>query len=480
METQNSVLIFSALTVLILTYLFRPRQNVSKFPYPPGPTADSILSTYDPWIQYRDWGKEYVAIELLENRARIYSDRETSVVMDLMGRDYALVFQRYSNKWRHHRKVFQQNFRQAASVRFCPAQYKGVHAYLRRMVTGPDQFMQHTLGLSQGLIYSAVYGLDIGPDHYIARKTVEIVEELLATILLNGTFPTLDRFPWLRYMPSWFPGCSFQHVADRCLQDTKEAYTLPFDMAVNNLKSGKGTSLIAELAIQSEGNPEEIEALKAMGFVSSLDTTSSSISSFILCMIMNPDVQTKGQEEIDYIIGRNRLPTFEDRKSLPYVESIYREVMRLHPPLPLGISHASSDDDIYRGYHIPKGCVIVPNIWAMNRDPDMYPDPEKFYPERFLNSPDGPYIKTNDVTAFGFGRRICPGRYMADNTVWLAIASVLATLTLSKAKDAEGHDIETSGEFTHGFLRHPEPYKCSILPRSPHAMDLIQATKESE
>ncbi|KIK66045.1 hypothetical protein GYMLUDRAFT_105122, partial [Collybiopsis luxurians FD-317 M1] len=75
----------------------------------------------------------------------------------------------------------------------------------------------------------------------------------------------------------------------------------------------------------------------------------------------------------------------------------------------------------------------------MNRDPDIYPEPDKFSPERYLHSPDGPFKSINDISAFGFGwSRVCPSRYMADNTVWLTIASVLTTLTLGKAKDEQG------------------------------------------
>jgi len=202
----------------------------------------------------------------------------------------------------------------------------------------------------------------------------------------------------------------------------------------------------------------------------------SSISSFMLAMTLHPDAQTKGQEEIDHIVGKDRLPTLDDRPSLPYVESIYRETMRLHPPVPLGIAHRLIEDDFYHGYYIPKGCVVVPNIWAMNRDGDVYSRPDEFLPERFLEAPSGPFTSINDIHAFGFGRRVCVGRHMADESVWLAIASVLATLTLGKAKDEEGNEIEISEEYTSSFFRHPKPYRCSIAPRTPNAEKLILAT----
>lgn len=108
--------------------------------------------------------------------------------------------------------------------------------------------------------------------------------------------------------------------------------------------------------------------------------TMSSVGSFLLMMVLHPDAQSKGQEEIDRVIGRNRLPTFEDRLSLPYIEAIYREVMRLHPALPLGkhmtimtmrilnyslisgLQHSLTDDDVYQGYYIPKGCIPMRSL----------------------------------------------------------------------------------------------------------------------
>ncbi|KAF9078787.1 cytochrome P450 2 Le.CYP2 [Rhodocollybia butyracea] len=487
--------VLSGIVVLTscLLNLFRRRRQSFVGSYPPGPKSPS-MPTLDAWIQYQEWGREYgdlvyihennmliinniqVAVDLLDKRARIYSDRPMTNMMKACGADDVIGLERYSNKWRRHRRLYQQIFRQSARDRFYAAQYMKIHQFLRSLTAAPEDFIQHTMSLSQGLMYAALYGLDISPKDPLAQKAVETANSLAQAFV--ESFPAVELFPWLRFMPSWFPGCGFQKIANKCVQAIKEADTIPFDKAVNNLASA-GTSLIAELALESEGRPEKIEDIRALGtgsFLAASDTTLSSIGSFLLTMAQYPDVQSKGRAEIDRVIGRDRLPTFEDRQSLPYVESIYREIMRIHPPLPLGLFHVSTEDDFYRGYHIPKGCAVVSNVWAMNRDPNVYPDPDKFMPERFLNSPTGPFTSINDVHAYGFGRRVCVGRYMADNTVWLAIASVLATLDLRKAKDDEGNEINIPGKYTRTFLRHPEPYQSSITPRDVQARELILAT----
>ncbi|KIK56315.1 hypothetical protein GYMLUDRAFT_47082 [Collybiopsis luxurians FD-317 M1] len=486
------VLLLGAVAAVAAFSFFLPRRHkASALPYPPGPNAASMVG-YDPWVQYQRLGKEYgelvyirdrntliinhshVAIDLLEKRARIYSDRPGTPLMDLFGSSSILSLMRYSPQWRYHRRLFQQNFRQAAAPRFFPAQYSKIHEFLYDLITTPEKFMEHVMAVSQKLVYSSLYGLDIGPEHPLSIKAIEAVE-LIGESLVPGTFPSLERFPWLWFMPSWFPGCGFNKRAEKCRSIIQEVDNIPYNMAVNNFKNGLATSLIAELAAASEGKPEKIEAIKSLGTVSFLaaaDTTMSSISSFLLCMCLNPEVQRKGQEELDRVVGRDRLPTFKDRHSLPYVEAIYREVMRLHPPASF-VPRRPIEDDTYRGYFIPKGCEIVCNIWAINRDPDVYYEPDKFIPERYLESEKGPFGSINDIYAFGFGRRVCAGRHVAENTVWLTIASVLATITLGKAKDENGDEIDIPGEYTNGFFRHPKPYQSSITPRTPHAKDLI-------
>ncbi|KAF5379337.1 hypothetical protein D9757_007605 [Collybiopsis confluens] len=315
-----------------------------------------------PWFQYQKWGNDFgelvylqdrnililnhsrVAIDLLEKRARIYSDRRVTPVMDLTRlikhTKLKAIPQRYSSDWRFHRKLFRQSFRQAAVPYFFPAQYHKTHELLNSLITDPNNFMQHVMALSQRVIYESLYSLDIPADHPLAKKSI-IANAAAGASLVNGTFPLFERFPFLRFMPAWLPGCGFKQQAIECSAILKEVNSIPFNIAVDNLKSGLRTSLIAELVMKSEGNLAQIEAIQSMGlvsFIAAADTTVSSIGSFFLCMCLYQKTQRKGQEELDRVVGRDRLPTFEDRNSLPYVEAIYREVMRLHPAVPLGNS----------------------------------------------------------------------------------------------------------------------------------------------
>ncbi|KAL0957042.1 hypothetical protein HGRIS_003142 [Hohenbuehelia grisea] len=190
-------------------------------------------------------------------------------------------------------------------------------------------------------------------------------------------------------------------------------------------------------------------------------------------MALHPHVVKRAQAEIDSVIGGLRLPTLEDRPHLPYLEAIYREVMRWRPAAPLGLPHAISDDDIYEGYFMPKGTIVITNIWGMGRDESLFTDPETFKPERFLGS-DGELNGDDKLSAFGFGRRICPGRYFADVTLWSFIASSLAVFDFAQAKDDQGQLIPIDvDDYTETLIAHIGPFQCSITPRSSSAEALI-------
>jgi len=89
-------------------------------------------------------------------------------------------------------------------------------------------------------------------------------------------------------------------------------------------------------------------------------------------MVLHPDIQKKAQNELDRVVGRNRLPTYSDRGGLPYLEAIVRETFRCALVTPLGISHYSMEDDEYNGCFIPKGTVVISNIWLARKHFDLY------------------------------------------------------------------------------------------------------------
>ena len=123
-------------------------------------------------------------------------------------------------------------------------------------------------------------------------------------------------------------------------------------------------------------------------------------------MVINPEAMKKAQEELDRVVGKGELPDFSHKDSLPYIDALVKEVFRWAPPAPFSTPTRAMQDDIYRGYFIPKGATVIQNVWAIFRDPDVYPDPETFNPDRFLK--DGkinPLVFNPEDRVFGAGRR---------------------------------------------------------------------------
>jgi len=216
-------------------------------------------------------------------------------------------------------------------------------------------------------------------------------------------------------------------------------------------------------------------------FLAGSDTTVSSMSCLILALVLSPHVQKRAQAELDLVVGRDRLPTFDDRPRLPYIAAICKEVVRWQMVAPLGIPHASTEDDEYRGFFIPKGSVMIANAWAILHDPVRYPEPEEFRPERYLDK-DGSFRDDPAIAlAFGVGKRICPGRHFVDATLFIVASSVISVFDITKAKDENGHEIPVKGAMIarNGLIIHPEDFQCSITPRDQVTNDLLMASSFS-
>ena len=189
------------------------------------------------------------------------------------------------------------------------------------------------------------------------------------------------------------------------------------------------------------------------------DTVTVILEWWTLAMVAFPDVQRNAQQELDNIVGRDRLPSFSDREHLTYTVATLREVMRWRTSLPLAIPHTSDEDDWYEGMFIPKGSMLVANILSCNQDPTVYGgDSRTFKPERHLDEqgqlgPAPPATKNHGHVSFGFGRRNCVGKYVADDMLFIATAILLWAFNFSNARDEKGVeiDVDVEGYVASGF-----------------------------
>lgn len=162
------------------------------------------------------------------------------------------------------------------------------------------------------------------------------------------------------------------------------------------------------------------------------------------------------QTELDRVVGRDRLPTWEDEAALPYIRSLIKELHRWAPIGSLGVPHATSGEDTYQGRRVPQGTIVFPNLPALSRDAAVYgADADLFRPERFLEdelhanaSAAHPDFRRRDHFHYGFGRRLCQGIFVAEASLWIVIARVLWAFEISEVPGEPKLDLgDKIGEF---------------------------------
>ncbi|KIJ48648.1 hypothetical protein M422DRAFT_247505 [Sphaerobolus stellatus SS14] len=454
------------------------------------------------WETYGEWAKKYgelvylnlmgtsmliinsrrMAHELFDKRSSIYSDRmHLPMANDVMDSGWVLTFHRYGNWWRRHRRVLHEKFHVGAAVLYRPAQLKRARELLKRLLRTPEDYAEHIRHVAGAMILESVYAINVKSkdDPFIigAEKAVRAIAEAS----IPGTF-WVDLFPWLKYIPDWVPGAVFKQKARVWRRYIIDMNELPYQATKDAIRAGTAqscfvTAHLEELAANPSAPPDQETVIKnAAGaiFAGASDTTVNSMITFILVMILYPEVQRKAQAELDTVVGSDRLVDFNDQPDLPYIGAIFKEVLRWRPLLPQAAAHATTRDDIIGEYFIPKGTVVVGNSWSLLHDEnDFGPNTDEFIPERFL----GPGIRDPANTgAFGYGRRICPGSHFAENALFIEIASMLQVFNISGPKDNNGKELPVDYEFSSGFFSYPGKFKCSIEPRSEKARELTMTS----
>lgn len=474
--------------------------NPKRLSLPPGPkgypvvgslfalSTDKIWLLYDKWFQlYGDMvyfealGRSFLVLGSLKRTNDIfeksnYSSRVQNfpMLLDLMGAGWAFSLMPYGATWRRHRKTFHGHFHSNIVPKYQPIQLEATRSFLRRLSATPDDFMHHIQHLFASTIMDISYGITVLDSNDPYMSIAEEVLEGFSEAAVPGAF-LVDLIPILKYVPSWFPGAGFKRKAERWRASISSLLEKPYRRVIEDLKEGKARpsvlqSLIAKLPDEGDPKREEEEAMAkgvtAVAYAAGSDTTIAAVQAFFLTMAMHPDVQHKAQEEIDTVIGPDRLPDFNDRENLPYINAIVKETLRWHSITPIGIPHASVEDDEYDGYFIPKGTIVIGNTWTLMHDSNVFPDPLEYKPERYLkNGRLDPRVRSPTVAAFGFGRRICPGRSLSDSSLYVAVSNVLAVYNIKPPVDDAGNHIPLEANTTGGFLSYFTPFKCVIEPR---------------
>ncbi|KAM4058927.1 cytochrome p450 [Hirsutella rhossiliensis] len=403
----------------------------------------------------------------------------------LCGFDRFLPGKQFDDTYRWHRRLIHQQLgTKSAVARYHDILEGEVQHFLVRVSREPENLLKLFKTVTSAIILKITYGYSIEQEK--DDDLVNLIEQMM--INLSFAFVPLawpvDIVPGLKYLPSSLPGMKFKKTARQWNQVNQEVADVPY-LFTQKQMAGQypRPSYVSRLLQQSRDNGEEksdeelrqledaIKHTAAIMFAGGADTTASNLSSFLLAMACFPEVQRKAQKEIDDVVGTDRLPCFEDRSKMPYIEGVIKEALRWLPVAPIGTPHTASEDTTCGGYDIPKGAQLMPGIWWFTHDPQVHRDPDAFDPERYFSPRNEPDPRS---VVFGFGRRICPGQYLADAKLFLIISQLLAVFNICKAVDENGSEIDVKLEATPGLIAHPADFPFRILPRNAQKTNLLQ------
>lgn len=191
----------------------------------------------------------------------------------------------------------------------------------------------------------------------------------------------------------------------------------------------------------------------------------------------------KVQEEVDRVVGPDRLPTIEDYENLPYVRACIKESLRWMPTVILGVPHAAVQEDNYKGWRIPAGSTVINNVWAIHMDPNRSPLPRDFNPDRFASDSRSLHESATGEAArrdnfvFGAGRRLCQGIHIAERSLALGISRLVWAFDFLPALDEKtGSPVAYDGDdLVGGITVQPRQYACRIDARSESRAEIVRA-----
>ncbi|KAI0058838.1 cytochrome P450 [Artomyces pyxidatus] len=501
---------YALCTILVVFYasarLRMYRRNPKGLRYPPGPRPHFLLGNIrdlptggHEWIALEEMSKKYnsdvihfqvvsshvvvlnslqVASDLLDKKSMIYSDRpRLPYAKELIGWSWSMVVMCYHEGFSAHRRIVQQSFQPSVVTSLHrPVMQSEVDKLLKNLLASPDDFADHLRSMAGAIVMMITYGYQVAPkdDPYV-RLSEDVHNSGDRRMPVAHV---VDLFPILRYAPA-----RLFEFKRRALAARKLVYKMrnaPFQMVKERLAAGTAlpsmaTSLL-EKGVVADGIESEalIKNCTAIIYGAGVDTTSAALTNFFLAMIMYPEVQERAQRELDAVVGKDRLPEFGDRPRLPYLACIIKEVLRWRATSALGIPHCTTTDDVYRGMFIPKGTTVIANLSAMLHDESVYPEPEVFNPDRFARGAGGSEGAPDPArVAFGFGRRICPGRFFADDVVWLAVVNILHIFKLEKKIGSDRRVLEPDVKWSSGPVSVPSSFGCKITLRLAGGESLI-------
>ncbi|KAL0565565.1 hypothetical protein V5O48_016455, partial [Marasmius crinis-equi] len=448
-----------------------------------------------PWFEFAAWKQVYgniihlklvnkhmiilnskkAALDLLEARSNIYSNRPQSVLLDelLDFDDEVFRVQSDDPRFKIHRRMMHSGLGPRAVREYRPLQTQETSTMLRSMADDPDNFIAH-------FRRQVAYGYTVTETD---DRFVQLVEEQFELVEKKFSLPYMvEFFPILRYLPSWLPFLGFRK-AEKIANETGKIDHIPYEWAKQQFESGNCLDSFFTRFYQKEdgsalSKDEERILMRVCGAIykGGADTTVGVLTSFVYLMETHPEVQKRVQAEIDAATGGERLPLPDDEGKMPYLAAVIKETIRWSPVAPMGIPHSVKQDDIYDGYLIPKGSQVIANIW--------YATLWIIVPHRVRSNecPAGQSHTTQMSIPIQMPLTLSDILEITHNKIRLIscldlvvahaqnTSNILAVFNIEKKLNAQGKPIEPQVEFHGSIVSHLNDFPVKMIVRAPHLL----------
>ncbi|OQV23040.1 Cytochrome P450 2U1 [Hypsibius exemplaris] len=432
-----------------------------------------VLSVYDgrkPMVILSDFHtvKKVFADEAVTGR-----DDQSSIVIDASTqKDYGLVFSQ-GELWKVHRRFalstlrdlgMGKNWMEDAIV----YEVEEICRFLKQTNQKPTNPKVQLTNSISNVICALIFGRRFSlTDPKFSRLTSLIVESLegFGWDSAAQAFPILLWFPNpvrrrilkaranIRTMTAFFQ----EQVDDHAGVDKQEGVQDYLFAYQAEKEKQEGTNQSKKSLFD---DPQLLASLSDL-FGAGTETTSTTTLWAFIFMVENPEVMRKVQEEIDGAVGRDKVLRNSDRALLPYTEAVILEVQRCASLVPLGIPHRTNQDITVDGYTLPRGTLVIANLFSIHNDPRYWKNPEQFDPMRFLDA-DRKLIRPDGFAPFSIGKRACLGEALAKMELFLFIANLLRCFTL---KVPPGHIVSRENYAT-SIVLSPTPFELIFVPRT--------------
>lgn len=411
------------------------------------------LPPYHTWFKFFEWSKvfgpiyqislagrthvvvstEKIANDLLRDRGAYYSSREQlpmattlysgGLRLALMPNDgmtpqqvprlMLLEADDLPDLWRRERKLYANFFHPNTTTNTIqPVQLLETAKLMDSLLQTPTRYEILLNMYSANVIMRLTYAKSFQTGDEAELKRVIHIGHELERVMSPGAY-LVDTFPVLLWLPSWL--APFKREAASLQADMLGLFRDFLSEATKEEDNKNASPSFSKTwhATKDQYDLTNDQAACTMGqlFEAGSVTTAAAMMNHIFALVHHPEWHSRIQAEMDATVPESRLPDFSDIPRLPTLRATVKESLRWRPVAAGGLPHQSTKDGVYDGYFITKGTNIHPNQWAIHREPSLYPDPETYNPERWLDSPFPTYKEPLSVypnlsnfSAFGFGR----------------------------------------------------------------------------